>query len=525
MQAMECGNRLKIEEYSLSVIMFIPGISGIPDWVECHLMASQVGIALPQDWYQDDHFLGLVVGCVYSVVNFDDESYSESGDMSDDESDSFDNESEGDQESKEKPSLISVSCQVTFYCAGLRRSYFLMFTDDCECYKDAKEKVSDGTWVMYFPKVVISEDFHSNQLTYLSALFAVSDGFGKALKVKKGVIDHVYDNDRARARAHQSRDLVGSTFSDHGSSCSECQSDRVHEFKLCLEGSCDFSELPTIECPSVLETLCLRNCKNLESLPSEICKLKSLKGLFCSGCSKLKSFPDIMDDMENLRKLLLDETAIEELPSSIEHLQGLQELRLHYCTKLVNLPESICNLRSLTTLSVQGCSQLNKLPENLGRLQSLQELYASHLDSISFQLPASLSGLCSLRILVLLKVNLMQGRIPSDIYCLNSLNVLILSYCNLIEGGIPSEIYYLSSLQALHLTGNHFSTIPAGINKLSELRVLHLSHCQKLLKIPELPSSLKSLDLHGCTSLETLSNTSSPLPSCLFKCFISAIQV
>ena len=520
MQAMECGNRLKIKEYSFSVITFIPGISGILDWAEYHLMGSRLTIALPQDWYQDDHFLGLIVGCVYSVVDFDDESYSESGDMSDEKSDSSDNESEGDQESKEKSSLISVSCQLTFCCAGLQLPYLLTFTHDCECYKDAKEKVSDGTWVIYFPKVVISEDFHSNQLTYSSAAFAVSDRFGKALKVKKSVIDHVYDNDRARA--HQSRDVVGSTFSDHGSSCSECQSDRVHEFKLCLEGSCDFSELPTIECPSVLETLCLRNCKNLESLPTEICKLKSLTGLFCSGCTKLKRFPDIMDDMENLRKLHLDETAIEELPSSIERLQGLQELLLHDCTKLVNLPESICNLRSLTTLGVEGCSQLNKLPENLGRLQSLQELY---LDSISFQLPASLSGLCSLRILSLLEINLMQGAIPSDICRLNSLNVLILSYCNLIEGGIPSEIYCLSSLQALHLTGNHFSTIPAGINKLSELRVLHLSHCQKLLKIPELPSSLKFLDIHGCRSLETLSNTSSPLPSCLFKCFISAIQV
>ena len=518
MQAMECGNRLKIEEYSFSVITFIPGIRGIPDWVEYHHMGSEVAIVLPQDWCQDDHFLGLIVGCVYSVVDFGDESYSESGDMSDEKSDSSDSESEGDQESKEKSSLISVSCLVC--CDGFQLPYLFTFSDSCECYKDAKEKVSDGTWVMYFPKVVISEAFHSNQSTYLSASFAVSDRFGKALKVKKSVIDHVYDNDRARA--NQRRDLVGNTFSDHGSCCPECQSDRVHEFKLCLEGSCDLSELPTIECPSVLETLCLRDCTNLESLPSEICQLKSLKGLFCSGCTKLKSFPDIMDDMENLRKLHLDETAIEELPSSIERLQGLQELRLDDCTKLVNLPESICNLRSLTTLSVEGCSLLNKLPENLGRLQSLQELY---LDSISFQLPASLSGLCSLRILSLLEINLMQGAIPSDICRLNSLNVLILSYCNLIEGGIPSEIYCLSSLQALHLTGNHFSTIPAGINKLSELRVLHLSHCQKLLKIPELPSSLKSLDIHGCTSLETLSNTSSPLPSCLFKCFISAIQV
>ena len=100
-----------------------------------------------------------------------------------------------------------------------------------------------------------------------------------------------------------------------------------------------------------------------------------------------------------------------------------------------------------------------------------------------------------------------------------------LSKCNLIEGGIPSEIYHLSSLQALYLDGNHFSSIPAGINLLSELRVLNLNHCQKLLQIPELPSSLRFLDIHSCTSLETLTSPSSLVPSCLFKCFKSTIQV
>ena len=250
--------------------------------------------------------------------------------------------------------------------------------------------------------------------------------------------------------------------------------------------------MPAIESLSAsvnLETLCLRNCENLESLPSvEIfSKLKSLKGLVCAGCSKLKSFPEVMEDMESLRHLYLDDTAIEELPSSIEHLKGLQELRLHICVNLASLSESICNLRSLTTLGVLGCSQLKKLPENLGDLQNLEELFAANLYSISnFQLP-SLSGLRALRILDLRHTNLNQGAIPSEIFCLNSLQVLLLSYCNIIDGGIPSEIYNLSSLQALYLPGNHFSSIPACINKLSELRVLNLSHCQKLQQIPELP--------------------------------------
>ena len=485
-------------------------------WLLLHIGREPKTQQLPHNWYQDNHFLGLAIGCVYSLV--DDESYNESGDMSEDESDSrSENESEV-EEFQKKSAHISLNCYMTINCHGLEHEDFMTFTTNCECYEDAK--VSDETWVMYYPKVAIPENIHSNQWTFFLASFAVSDCFGKPLKVQKSVIGLVYDDDRA----HQSRDVVRA-FQGHGNSCSLCQSDREHKFKLCLEGS-DFIEMPTIESPSVsvLETLCLRNCKNLEILPSEIFQLKSLKGLFFSGCSKLYSFPDITEDMENLRKLYLNATAIEELPSSIEHLQGLQELLMYDCINLVSLPESICNLRSLKSLGLIGCLQLNKLPENLGGLLNLEELYAAHLYSVSCQLP-SLSGLSSLRILDLQQMNLMQGAIPSEVCCLSSLKALILSYCNIIEGGIPSEIYNLSSLQALYLAGNHFSSIPAGINKLSHLRVLNLGHCQKLQQIPELPTSLRFLDIHRCASLETLSSPSSPLPSCLFKCFKSAIQV
>ena len=69
-------------------------------------------------------------------------------------------------------------------------------------------------------------------------------------------------------------------------------------------------------------------------LPKDIYKLKHLKTLCCTGCSKLKSFAEIMDVMENLRELYLDRTGIRNLPSSIKLLKRVQYLDLVHCEKL-----------------------------------------------------------------------------------------------------------------------------------------------------------------------------------------------
>ncbi|RVW38658.1 TMV resistance protein N [Vitis vinifera] len=288
----------------------------------------------------------------------------------------------------------------------------------------------------------------------------------KALKVKERGVRHIYSQD-----LQQSHPLTIQTEDADVRICSECQQDVTCRRKRCFKGS-DMNEVPIMENPLELDSLCLRDCKNLTSLPSSIFGFKSLAALSCSGCSQLESFPEIVQDMERLRKLYLDGTAIREIPSSIQRLRGLQSLFLSQCKNLVNLPESICNLTSFKTLVVSRCPNFNKLPDNLGRLQSLEHLFVGYLDSMNFQLP-SLSGLCSLRI-------------------------LMLQACNLRE--FPSEIYYLSSLVMLYLGGNHFSRIPDGISQLYNLKHFDLSHCKMLQHIPELPSGLTYLDAHHCTS-------------------------
>ena len=331
-----------------------------------------------------------------------------------------------------------------------------------------------------------------------------------------------------------------------------------------------------------LQHLDLSYCKSLRSLSESICNLSSLETLILAGCSNLKGFPEIKDDMENLKRLDLSFTGIEELPSSIGRLKALKHLNLKCCTELVSLPDSICNLSSLKALDVQQCPKLERVEVNLvgsldltcwilkqrviwcssnlrhavvegeglnhhvSSLSSLVEsctrdnrgiggdcfhLYALEVFSVGNFSPIQrriLSDILrqsSLKIVSLRNCNLMEEGILSGFWNLSSLENLSLSNCSLTEGEILNHICHLSSLQNLSLDGNHFSSIPANIIQLSKLRSLHLNHCLKLLQIPELPPSLRVLDVHDCPCLETLSSPSSLLCFSMFECFKSAIEV
>ncbi|KAL4317326.1 hypothetical protein AHAS_Ahas15G0373900 [Arachis hypogaea] len=111
-----------------------------------------------------------------------------------------------------------------------------------------------------------------------------------------------------------------------------------------------------------LVTLNLMFCSNLNTLPTRF-KLKSLRNLLLTGCSKLRKFPEIVENMEHLEEILLQGTAIKELPQSIEYLVGLKSLFLDSCQNLEHLPSSIQKLQYLTTLNLSYCSKLQELPK------------------------------------------------------------------------------------------------------------------------------------------------------------------
>ncbi|KAJ9691429.1 hypothetical protein PVL29_013568 [Vitis rotundifolia] len=430
------------------VCIVVPGSNGIPNWIRNQREGCQIIIELPQNWYENNDFLGIAICSVYVPLDecesdFAHTSENESGDEALNESD--------DLFEAESSISTQLACQLTFsdrYGFSSLLVGHLSFRTTCKCYRDGG--VSEQMWVIFYPKAAILESCHTNHFTFLKALFMDSINHFKVLKCG---LQPIYTKDRIV----QTEDV--------DASCFECQRN-VECRKLCLKGQI-ISQLP-IKYACELDTLCLRECKNLEK---------------------------ILENMENLRQLHLNGTAIKELPASIQHLNRLEVLNLDRCQNLVTVPESICNLCFLEVLNVSYCSKLHKLPQNLGRLQSLKYLGACGLNSTCCQL-LSLSGLCSLETLILYRSKLMQGVIGSGICSWYSLKELNLSCCAIDEGGIPTKICRLSSLQCLHLIGNLFRSIPTGINQLSMLRLLDLA----------LSSSLLVLDVHECTRLETSSD-------------------
>ena len=163
--------------------------------------------------------------------------------------------------------------------------------------------------MFYYPKVVIKKKYRSNKWKQPKASFSgCSDG--KATKPEERGIHLIYTS-----HGHEQNPTGESMIP---TICRECQQDEQSrsQLKLCAYGDA-INELPTFECSLQPDSLCVRKCKYLRSLPSRICELKSLTALFCSGCSRLRSFPEILEDMEILKQLHLDGTAIEELPMSI----------------------------------------------------------------------------------------------------------------------------------------------------------------------------------------------------------------
>lgn len=263
----------------------------------------------------------------------------------------------------------------------------------------------------------------------------------------------------------------------------------------------------------------MRNCKNLTSLPR--CLHKCVWKLDLSGCSNLKNFPEIIG---NAKELVLSQTAIEELPSSIKFLTSLVVLNMEKCERLKSISSSICELKRLKKLVLSGCTKLVKFPTLYG-LCSLRELYLD--DTALEEIPVDicelkcieklvlsgcakleklppLYGLCSLRELYLDGTALVE--IPIDICELKFLEELVLSRCTKLEKLPP--LYGLCSLRSLFLDDTALVEIPIDILSLSSLRTLCLENCKRLQGLPELPCQLQNLNAINCTSLETAGSTS-----------------
>ncbi|KAG2302248.1 hypothetical protein Bca52824_030899 [Brassica carinata] len=214
--------------------------------------------------------------------------------------------------------------------------------------------------------------------------------------------------------------------------------------RLNLEGCTALKTLPRgMKKMKMLAFLNLKGCTSLETLPKM--NLTSLKTLTLSGCSNLKEFPLIS---ENIETLYLDGTAISEFPTNMEKLQRL------------------------IILNMKNCQNLEKIPVRVGELKALQELILSACSKLKYFPEVKMS----------------------------SLNILLL------DGTAIEVMPLLPSLQYLCLSRNDkINCLPAVISQFFQLKWLDLKYCTSLTSVPEFPPNLQCLDAHGCSSLKTVS--------------------
>lgn len=111
----------------------------------------------------------------------------------------------------------------------------------------------------------------------------------------------------------------------------------------------------------------------MTELPADIGQLLCLEEL-CVHSNRLKSLPDTLCNLINLRDLYLGENhKLKELPHNFGSLIRLSELDISSCS-LDHLPESLSNCTSLSKVWMSH-NKLKYLPSQLGRLHQLKELH------------------------------------------------------------------------------------------------------------------------------------------------------
>ncbi|XP_042475546.1 disease resistance protein RUN1-like [Macadamia integrifolia] len=244
---------------------------------------------------------------------------------------------------------------------------------------------------------------------------------------------------------------------------------------------------------------------------------ETLKFLNLSHCNQLYRTPDLSGNKQ-LEVLLLEKCGkLTTIDASIGHLKRLVILNMRGCTSLMHLPTSICELSSLKMLDIRNAI-ISQLPEALGRLEALTELYVNY--SVT-RLPSSIRHLRNLKIL------------SSDFEFFNTFHRLLDFYFKGVSHmelemdlpDLPPSLKYLdvstckmrslprlsnlTNLEVLHLCDcQKLVEIPTTINALTRLNSLHLKHCPLLQCISHLPSSLKSLSVYNCKNVREISGFS-----------------
>ncbi|XP_056174860.1 disease resistance protein L6-like [Syzygium oleosum] len=109
---------------------------------------------------------------------------------------------------------------------------------------------------------------------------------------------------------------------------------------LNLTGCVDLIRTPDLSHYKCLERLILEKCDQLVEIGSSVKSLRRLVSLNLRCCTKLSKLPEELGFLMSLEEILIDGTAVQEIPASVGHLKNLR-ISARNCLSSIQLPESI----------------------------------------------------------------------------------------------------------------------------------------------------------------------------------------
>ena len=233
--------------------------------------------------------------------------------------------------------------------------------------------------------------------------------------------------------------------------------------------------------------------------------LNMLRVMELSHSENLIKTPDFTE-VPNLEVLDLEGcTRLREIHQSLLRHNKLILLNLKGCTSLTTLPGEIF-MKSLKTLVLSGCLKLRKLPRVVGSMECLRELLLDETDIK--KLPLSIKLLFKLVLLNLKDCRNLET-LPITVSSLKCLRTLKLSSCSKLVK-FPEIMSSMGDLKELFLDGTSIAEVPSSIELLTRLELLNLNDCRSLVRLPSSINglkSLKTLNLSGCFKLENVPET------------------
>ncbi|PPD85365.1 hypothetical protein GOBAR_DD17711 [Gossypium barbadense] len=394
-------------------------------------------------------------------------------------------------EEREKNIFLDIAC----FFNGEKKDFVMKVLDSCELFPDI------GIDVLIKKSLIKVDD--GNQYLWMHSLL---QEMGRTIVKEKCV-----DEPGKRCRLWEGGDVHHVLTKNTATETIEgIIIDNKRELKKMLNLSVDaFLKMKKLR---LLKVLCLSNCDDLKYLSNEL-RLLDWTGY------PLKNLPSSFQP-DNLVALLLPYSHIQQLWKGnrplfnlkIMNLRGsqnliktpdfttasnLEVLILEGCTKLVDVHPSIGVLKSLKLFNLRDCKSLRTLPTKIG-MESLETLILSGCSSL-VRFP-EIDG----------KMERLKTLYLSGCYRVENLseNLQQAKFLEELDLNTHSDISGLSSLSYLNLIGNNFTSIPLALTQLSGLNLLQLSGCKMLKSLPELPTTIGSVTIDDCSSLEVVASPS-----------------